>query len=475
MTGVSRFIDDIINTNSNTIEFYSNCFNAKTIAAALTISDYDKANNPKDMSKTGRPSIDILFKTAKRGKASLSADSSEIEVLPFGAYKPSESNPNLGTIGYEDLGLLHINQQPSYTLGFKEIDAKSKAISYSLIMSSLDKIYEKNKDINEKQIDLVVDAGVANIAQFMSTVNGNADINSDSKSVWLSGYDPLAYQDDDESTKTQNETRSAVALWDICTRMGDGSASVKLEHATDQWELVLKKYTQFCSKMRGDCMFLADGLRPFCIKGQQKRVSKTNFNSTVSKSLTPFIKWMSGKIDTSYGAGYCDWYQITDPTSEVNMWMPPSTKAMCIMLDNFNRKFYWTAPAGVNNGRLNPIDNPSKIVVKDIAFSPTVEEAGNIYTKCWNYATYYKDEGFVMEGQRTFQSRATAFDRINVRRVFLYLERKVALAAKYFLYEGNTAYTRQRFVDTITPFFEDCKIKGGIADYRLQCDEKNNT
>lgn len=64
-------------------------------------------------------------------------------------------------------------------------------------MSSLDKIYEKNKDINEKQIDLVVDAGVANIAQFMSTVNGNADINSDSKSVWLSGYDPLAYQDDD--------------------------------------------------------------------------------------------------------------------------------------------------------------------------------------------------------------------------------------------------------------------------------------
>ena len=109
MTGVSRFIDDIINTNSNTIEFYSNCFNAKTIAAALTISDYDKANNPKDMSKTGRPSIDILFKTAKRGKASLSADSSEIEALPFGAYKPSESNPNLGTIGYEDLGLLHIN------------------------------------------------------------------------------------------------------------------------------------------------------------------------------------------------------------------------------------------------------------------------------------------------------------------------------------------------------------------------------
>lgn len=55
-------------------------------------------------------------------------------------------------------------------------------------------------------------------------------------------------------------------------------------------------------------MFLADGLRPFCVKGQKKRVSKTNYDSTVSKTLTPFIKWMSGKIDTSYGTGNCDWY-----------------------------------------------------------------------------------------------------------------------------------------------------------------------
>ncbi len=391
VTGVSRFIDDIINTNSQTIEFYSNCFNSSSI-------------------------------------------------------------------DYENIALINANELTSYAVGFTEIQAKDKNVNYSMILQSLDKIFEKNKDINEKQIDLVVDAGVSNIAQFNKTMEKffGAD--------WCPEYNLLKYEDG----------KSAVEKFDICKRIGDGPAAVKEDGATDTWALVLKKYDQFC-KTRGDCMFLADGLRPFCVKGQKKRVSKTNFNSTVSKTLTPFIKWMSGKIDTSYGTGNCDWYQITDPTSEVNMWMPPSTKTMCTLLDNFNRKYFWTAPAGVNNGRMNPIDNPSKVIVKDIAFSPTVQEAGDIYTKCWNYATYYQDEGFVLEGQRTFQSRATAFDRVNVRRVFLYLERKVASAAKYFLYEPHTSYTRQRFVDTITPFFEDCKIKQGIADYRIQCDEKNNT
>ena len=155
--------------------------------------------------------------------------------------------------------------------------------------------------------------------------------------------------------------------------------------------------------------------------------------------------------------------------------MPPSVKAMCVTLDTTNSKFYWSVPAGVNNGRLNPADNKSKSIVNDIAFNPTVEEAGGIYTKSWNYCTWYRDDGYVLEGQRTFQQRPTAFDRINVRRLFLYLERKVMQAAKYFIYESNTAYTRQRLIDTITPYFEDAKINGGIFDYRLQCDEKNNT
>ena len=396
-TGKSRFIDDIVNTNSKTIEFYSNCFNTNLVATT-TLSAYKEATGPKAASNTGRDPIDVIFRTPMKG----SSLSSDIETKPLKAYKPTiEQKPDIGTIQYSDLGLLHINKCASYAIGFKEIDASAKAISYDLMMSSLDKMFEKSKDINKMQIDMVVDAGIANIAQFMYTVNGKTDVSQGGKSVWLSCYDPIAYKEDDPDTKTENETRSAVELWDICTRVGDGSASVEKDGATDKWALVLKKYDAFCKK-RSDCFFIADGLRPFCVCGNHKRVRANDFNTTVNKTLNPFIKWMSGKIDTSYGCGYCDWYQIVDPTSGTNMWMPPSIKAMCVNLDTTNKHFYWTVPAGINYGKLNPVDNPSKVIVKDIAFSPTTEEAGNIYTKSWNYCTYYWDEGFVLEGQRTF-------------------------------------------------------------------------
>lgn len=96
-------------------------------------------------------------------------------------------------------------------------------------MSSLDKIFEKNKDRNAKQIDIVVDAGIGNIADFMYQVNGSIDVatESSSDSVWLSCYDPLAYKEYDE-----NKSKSAVALWDVCSSRYDGiAASVPKDYA----------------------------------------------------------------------------------------------------------------------------------------------------------------------------------------------------------------------------------------------------
>ena len=431
-SGTSRFIDDIINTNSRTIEFFSNCFNGKISNKAVA------AKAPKSSAKS-----DGELKTTSA--MTYASNSAQYE--------------------YEDIVLLHVSRQQSQVLGFTE-EASGKKISFGQIYQSLDKVFEKNKSRDEMQIDLVVDAGLANIAQFMYSVNDKRDVATNDTN--FKNYDPVAY------VTNGNSTFSAVQKWDLCDRVGSGPASVAKDGATDAWQMVLKKYDAFC-KLRGDCMFIADGLRPLCISGNRKRVTKTNYDSSVVKTINPFMKYITGKIDTSYGCGNCDWYQIVDPTSGVNIWMPPSVKMMCSMLDTTNNKFYWTVPVGVNNGKMNPADNPSNVKVIDIAFSPTTQDAGDIYTKCWNYAKYYEDDGFVLEGQRTFQIRPTAFDRINVRRLFLYLERKTYKAAKYFVYQGNDAYTRQRLVDAITPFFENAKINGGLHSYRIQCDEFNNT
>lgn len=94
---------------------------------------------------------------------------------------------------------------------------------------------------------------------------------------------------------------------------------------------------------------------------------------------------------------------------------------------------YWLAPAGLNRG---------VIAATDVAFSPTSKQSGPIYDKNWNYAVNYPQDGIVLEGQKTFQTKPTALDRVNVRRTMLRLERAVYKVLRYYVYEAHTAYTR---------------------------------
>ena len=161
-----------------------------------------------------------------------------------------------------------------------------------------------------------------------------------------------------------------------------------------------------------------------------------------------------------------DWFEQADDYTGDFFWCPPSIKAMGVYVNtdvNFN---YWDAPAGLNRGL---------IAATDVAFSPTIKQAGSIYEKCINYAVNYPNDGIVLEGQRTTQVKPSAFDRVNVRRLFCRLERMAYKISRYFLYEGNTAYTRQRLVDALDPYFKEAKVGGGIYDYKIVCDESNNT
>lgn len=84
-------------------------------------------------------------------------------------------------------------------------------------------------------------------------------------------------------------------------------------------------------------------------------------------------------------------------------------------------------------------------------------------------------EGVVLEGQKTCQLKPTALDRVNVRRLMLWLEKRVVAVARRFLYEGNTPYARQMFVDQVRPVFEEAKAGAGISDYAVRCDDELNT
>ena len=327
--------------------------------------------------------------------------------------------------------IYHIENQCATSLGLYEKDCQKDISVKESIFNAIDLIFDNNKDYNTIPIDMVVDAGVSNIAQFIKSVyrkeKGKFDLDSD--------YAHLFRLESESNAQT--------------------------------WATVLRRYDSFCKTVRQDCMFIADGLRPLCLVGDEKRVRTTKPENTIENQILPRVKYISGIINSSYGAGYCNWFRCIDRYSGEHYWCPPSIKATGVYIYTDAYSHYWMAPAGLRRGVMQED-------VVDVAFNPNNDEAGKIYINNWNYAVSYPLGGIVLEGQKTFQKNKTSLDRVNVRRLFLGLEKTVRYLAKYFTYEGITDYMMTRFKDTMTPIFEDVKTKEGLKDYVIICDSRNN-
>lgn len=165
-------------------------------------------------------------------------------------------------------------------------------------------------------------------------------------------------------------------------------------------------------------------------------------------------------IDSGYKFMY-------DPFNDVNRWVPMNgdTAGLCVRTDNTNDP--WYSPAGFNRGQVRG-------TIK-VAFNPNKAERDEIYGYGINPVVTFSGEGTILFGDKTAQTRPSAFDRINVRRLFIVLEKAIAKAAKYSLFEFNDAFTRAQFKGLVEPFLRDVQARRGIVDFKVVCDEKNNT
>ena len=127
----------------------------------------------------------------------------------------------------------------------------------------------------------------------------------------------------------------------------------------------------------------------------------------------------------------------------------------------------WFSPAGFNRGNI-------KGVVK-LAFNPTQTFRDELYKNNINPVCTFPGEGTILYGDKTAQAKPSAFDRINVRRLFIVLEKAIATASKYSLFEFNDAFTRAQFRSLVEPFLRDVQARRGVIDFKVVCDEKNNT
>lgn len=150
-----------------------------------------------------------------------------------------------------------------------------------------------------------------------------------------------------------------------------------------------------------------------------------------------------------------------------NEWIPGSGHMAGLCANTDLVADPWFSPAGFNRGRVKGISR--------IAYNPKKAERDTLYKGGVNFMTSFPGEGIVLYGDKTGQTKPSAFDRINVRRLFIVLEKAIAKAAKYQLFELNDEFTRATFRNMVIPFLREIQGRRGVTDFAVVCDSTNNT
>jgi hypothetical protein len=182
---------------------------------------------------------------------------------------------------------------------------------------------------------------------------------------------------------------------------------------------------------------------------------------------TDVIAYRDALPSTSYAVMDSGWKYQYDRYNDVYRWVPLNgdTAGTAVRTDFVADP--WFSPAGFNRGQI-------KNVVK-LAFSPSKANRDLLYKKGVNPVVTFPGNGTVLYGDKTLLAKPSAFDRINVRRLFIVLEKAIATAAKYQLFEFNDAFTRAQFRNLVEPFLREVQGRRGITEYKVVCDESNNT
>lgn len=171
--------------------------------------------------------------------------------------------------------------------------------------------------------------------------------------------------------------------------------------------------------------------------------------------------------DTSYGVLDSGYKYMYDRYNDVYRYIPLNgdTAGLCARTDTTNDP--WWSPAGFNRGQI-------KNIVK-LAWNPRQADRDLLYKNNVNPFVTFPGQGTIMYGDKTLQSKPSAFDRINVRRLFIVLEKAISKAALYTIFEFNDAFTRAQFRNMIVPYLRDVQGRRGLTDFLVVCDETNNT
>jgi len=171
--------------------------------------------------------------------------------------------------------------------------------------------------------------------------------------------------------------------------------------------------------------------------------------------------------DSNYAAMYWPWIKIPDSDLGRNVWVPASTVIPSVYAFNDRVAAPWFAPAGLNRGGI------------DIAVATerklTHANRDTLYESNVNPIATFPNSGVTVFGQKTLQKKASALDRVNVRRLLIAAKKFIGSTTKFLIFENNTAATRNRFLSIVNPYFENVQQRQGLYAFKVVMDESNNT
>jgi len=217
---------------------------------------------------------------------------------------------------------------------------------------------------------------------------------------------------------------------------------------------VINYCTSSIAEVRKDCVVFAS----------PKQTDVVDAYGSEATNITTTRNTLTASSYTIMDSG---WKYQYDKYNDTYRYIPLNADIAGICAKTDQDRDPWFSPGGLNRGTI-------KNCVK-LAYNPSNTDRDTLYMKQVNPVVTFPGQGTVLYGDKTLQVRPSAFDRINVRRLFIVLEKAVSRAAKYSLFEFNDAFTRAQFVALVEPYLRDVQGRRGILEFRVVCDETNNT
>jgi phage tail sheath protein FI len=219
---------------------------------------------------------------------------------------------------------------------------------------------------------------------------------------------------------------------------------------------VKRKLIEICQTIRKDCMAVLD-------------VNRADVINNTGNEATALVRWrkITFNPNTSYSCCYGNWLEVFDKWNKRYRWIPASGHMAGLFANTDNVADAWWAPAGLNRAIITG--------VRRLAWNPNQGERDLLYQNGINPVCSFAGQGKVVWGQKTLLDKSSAFNRINVRRLFLVLSKAISKASKYFIFEQNDEITWMLMTNMIEPFLRDVKGRRGIYDFWVVINETNNT